>query len=283
MLFIIALLAFISITLLVIILLPMSILPGATAQDEDDEPGGFMYQLKPLLSQMARLNARIDMPIYKSNLEKILTAAGDPFGIKLNGDEFIAFSQLCGFGGAFMVGLLFGFSPVSIVTGLLFGYYLPYLQANSARKERQHSIQRQIPDFLDLLTLSVEAGLDFNAGIMKLVNSARPTPLIEEFRLMIQEIKLGTTRYDALKAMATRVDIPDFTNFVSALLQTDRLGSNLGPTLRIQSDQMRTRRMQLAEEAGGKASVKLLLPLMVFILPAVFIMILGPIVVPLIF
>ena len=96
---------------------------------------------------------------------------------------------------------------------------------------------------------------------------------------MTQEMKLGTTRYIALKAMAVRVDIPDFSAFVAALLQTDKLGASLGPTLRIQSDQMRKRRIQLAEKAGGEASVKLLVPLMLFIFPAVFIMLFGPIII----
>jgi tight adherence protein C len=235
-----------------------------------------------LLSALAKLNARIDLKSYKAGLQKKMTAAGDPLGMKLTADEFIAFSQLAAIVGA-VVFVVFGkFSFPAIFLGGMAGYALSHLWLNDAMKKRKLSIRRQLPDFLDVLTLTVEAGLDFNAALARILKISKKAPLTDEFKLMMQELKLGTTRYMALKEMAERVDIPDFSAFISALLQTDQLGASLGPTLRIQADQMREKRMQMAEKAGGEASVKLLLPLMIFIFPAVFMILFGPIIIKLI-
>lgn len=275
---IIALLAFFAVGLLVAIFFPKAIL----AQPEDGEESdatGFIYQIKPVLAEMAKINAKIPWRSYKQNLSKKMTAAGEPFGIKLPPDEVMALAELGGLAGAIAFSIFFGISPASIILGFTFGCALPQLWLNDSMKKRQLAIRRQLPDFLDLLTLSVEAGLDFNAALNKLVKITKRSPLLEEFKLMAQEMKLGTTRYNALKAMAARVNIPDFSAFVASLQQTDKLGASLGPTLRIQSDQMRKRRMQLAEKAGAEASVKLLLPLMLFIFPAVFIMLFGPLII----
>jgi tight adherence protein C len=275
---IVALLAFSSVSLLVAIFFPKAIL----ARPEDDEEidgTGFIYQITPLLAEMAKCNAKISWQSYKQNLSRKMTAAGDPFGIKLTPDEVIALAELAGVAGAIVLSIFFGVTPAAVILGFLFGFALPLFWLTDSMKKRQLTIRRQLPDFLDLLTLSVEAGLDFNAALNKLVKITRRSPLLEEFKLMTQEMKLGTTRYNALKAMAARVNIPDFSAFVASLQQTDKLGASLGPTLRIQSDQMRKRRMQLAEKAGGEASVKLLVPLMLFIFPAVFIMLFGPLII----
>lgn len=275
---IIALLAFISLSLLVAIFFPKAILARPEDGEENDTTG-FIYQIKPLLGELAKINAKIPWRSYEQNLSKKMTAAGDPFGIKLPPDEVMALAELGGLAGVIVFSICFGVSPAAIILGFVFGFALPHLWLNDSMKKRQLTIRRQLPDFLDLLTLSVEAGLDFNAALNKLVKITPRSPLVEEFKLMMQEMKLGTTRYNALKAMAARVSIPDFSAFVASLQQTDRLGASLGPTLRIQSDQMRKRRMQLAEKAGAEASVKLLVPLMLFIFPAVFIMLFGPLII----
>lgn len=278
----IGILTFISLTLLIILFFPKSILTREE-NEEEAEAGGFIYQIKPLLSAVAKYNARLPLRQHKMKLDKMMAAAGDPMKIKVSADEFIAFSQLCALAGGLLFSLVFGFSVIVLLLGAAAGYGLPYLWLNDARKNRQLSIRRELPDFLDLLTLTVEAGLEFNTAVGKLLKTSRKSPLIDEFKLMMQELKVGEPRRRALKSMAERVDIPDFSGFVSSLLQTDKLGASLGPTLRIQADQMRIRRMQLAEKAGAEASVKLLIPLMVFIFPAVFIMIFGPIIIPLFF
>lgn len=272
----IGLLAFASVSLLVFLFFPKIVL---TRGEEEADSTGFIYQIKPLLTAMAKFNAKISLNNYKNNLSKKMTAAGDPLGIKLMPDEFMALAQLTALTGILISSLLFGFSAASLVLGGAFGFGLPHLWLSDAVKRRKLTIRRKLPDFLDLLTLAVEAGLDFNAALNKLLKATRKNPLVDEFKLMAQELKLGATRYNALKTMADRVDIPDFGAFVASLLQTDKLGASLGPTLRIQADQMRKRRIQLAEKAGGEASVKLLVPLMLFIFPAVFIMLFGPIII----
>lgn len=270
-------LAFVAVSLLIIIFLPRSIFVRSDEEEADDT--GFIYQIKPVLTEMARLNAKIALRSYKESLQRKMIAAGEPFGIKITPDEFIALAQLAGLASAAVLSAVFGFNAALLFGGAALGFALPHMWLNDAVKARKLTIRRRLPDFLDLLTLAVEAGLDFNAALSKILKTSKKSALVEEFKVMEQELKLGTPRYQALKAMALRVDIPDFGAFVGALLQTDRLGASLGPTLRIQADQLRKRRMQLAEKAGGEASVKLLVPLMLFIFPAVFIMLLGPIVI----
>lgn len=272
----IIILAFAAVSLLIILFLPKSIF---VRNEEEVDDTGFIYQIKPVLTEMAHLNAKISLTSYKAGLHRKMISAGDPFGIKITPDEFIALAQLAGMAGAILLSVIFGFAPTIIFGGAALGYALPHMWLTDAVKTRKLVIRRKLPDFLDLLTLSVEAGLDFNAALSKILKISKKSALVEEFKVMEQELKLGTARYHALKAIAGRVDIPDFSAFVGALLQTDRLGASLGPTLRIQADQLRKRRMQLAEKAGGEASVKLLIPLMLFIFPAVFIMLLGPIVI----
>lgn len=264
----------IAITLFVQMLFPRGLLQHGEAAEE--EPSGLLYQIKPLLTLLGKLNAWLPLADYKKRLQKKMVAAGEPFGVRLTADEFMALSELVGVSGGFLFYLLFGPSFSRFLLGASFGYMLPYAHVHMTEKNRKQLIRRQLPDFLDLLTLTVEAGLDFNAALAKILKRSKRTPLIDEFKIMMQEIKLGSTRREALKAVAERVDVPDFRGFVSALLQADQLGTSLAPTLRIQSDQMRKRRLQMAEKAGGEASVKLLIPLIFLIFPAVFIMLLGP-------
>jgi tight adherence protein C len=134
-----------------------------------------------------------------------------------------------------------------------------------------------MPYVMDRLTLSVEAGLDFVAGIGKVVEKSQPSPLIEEMRSVLQEIQVGNTRQQALRNLSTRVQMQEISSFVSLLVQADELGASIGPVLRSQSDLLRTQRFQRAEKAGAAAAQKILFPLVLCILPAVFIMIFGPI------
>lgn len=134
-----------------------------------------------------------------------------------------------------------------------------------------------LPYVMDLLTLSVEAGLDFVAGIGKVVEKSKPSALIDEFRQLLQEIQVGNTRQQALRNLAFRVNMTEVSSFVSLLVQADELGASIGPVLRAQSDLFRTQRFLRAEKAGAAAAQKILFPLVLCILPAVFIIIFGPI------
>jgi len=155
------------------------------------------------------------------------------------------------------------------------GYFLPDMWLKNKIAARKAEIQRRLPDSLDLLTVSVEAGLGFDMALSKVVEKMKG-PLAEEFSRVLHEIRMGKPRRDALKAMATRVDCADLTQFISALVQADKLGVSLANVLRVQSDQMRLKRRQRAEETAMKAPLKMSFVLVFFVLPALLIVLLGP-------
>lgn len=155
----------------------------------------------------------------------------------------------------------------------------PWAWLRGALKERQQSIESALPFVLDLLTLSVEAGLDFMTAIQRIVEKRAIDPLTEELVRVFREVLLGKTRKEALKDMADRVAQDDLNSVVHALVQADELGVSIGAMLRIQAEQMRTRRFQRAEKRANEAPVKMLFPLVAFIFPAVFLVLLGPVLV----
>ena len=166
---------------------------------------------------------------------------------------------------------------IFFVLALAILYIRPVSWLNGAVKERHRAIERAMPFVLDLLTLSVEAGLDFGAALKRIVERREIDPLGEELVRALREMQVGRTRREALKEMALRVDHPDMSSWVNALVQADELGVSIGNILRIQADQIRMRRFQRAEKMGNEAPVKLLFPLVCFIFPAVFLVLLGPI------
>lgn len=168
------------------------------------------------------------------------------------------------------------FIPLSLL-GLLTCYAYPMLWLRSCVRIRQTKILRALPFVLDLLTLSVEAGLDFMMALQRCTERPVIDPLTEELIRVIRETQLGTTRRDALRAMANRIGLSDVRAIVNALVQADELGVSVGAILRIQSDQVRTRRFERAERLANEAPVKLLGPLLFFIFPAVFLILLGPV------
>ncbi len=168
------------------------------------------------------------------------------------------------------------FIPLSLL-GLLTCYAYPMLWLRSCVRIRQAKILRALPFVLDLLTLSVEAGLDFMMALQRCTERPVIDPLTEELIRVIRETQLGTTRRDALRAMANRIGLSDVRAIVNALVQADELGVSVGAILRIQSDQVRTRRFERAERLANEAPVKLLGPLLFFIFPAVFLILLGPV------
>lgn len=167
--------------------------------------------------------------------------------------------------------------------GLLFVAFFAYMALRPSTwlkktiKARHREIERGLPFVLDLLTLSVEAGLDFMTSIRRLIERRKIDALSEELIRAIREMQVGRTRKDALRDMADRVQQPDLSSVVSALVQADELGVGIGAILRIQAEQMRTRRFQRAEKMANEAPVKLLFPLTCFIFPCVFLVLLGPI------
>ena len=157
------------------------------------------------------------------------------------------------------------------------GAAYPVMWVRDKARARQRDIVRALPFDLDLLTLSVEAGLDFAAALAKVVEKGRNGPLAEELSVALKELKLGKTREEALRNLAARAAVPTLTSFVQALIQADRMGTPLGKVLRALSTQMRVERSHRAEKLANEAPVKLLFPLICFILPTLFLMLFGPI------
>ncbi len=169
-------------------------------------------------------------------------------------------------------------APLLGVLGVVLLYLHPMLWLRRAVKRRQQAILRSLPFVLDLLTLSVEAGLDFMTAMQRNIERRRIDELGEELVRVIREIQLGAPRRNALRAMSRRIDLPDMRSVVNALVQADELGVSIGAILRIQSDQIRQRRFDRAERLANEAPVKLLGPLLLFIFPSVFLILLGPVI-----
>ena len=191
--------------------------------------------------------------------------------------------QGVGFGGGVLLGLLLaktagyhGFGLLRMVVVLAgMGVFAPAAWLRRKQDERQASIKRDLPDVLDLLAISVEAGVGFE-GAVEVVTRHFDSPLAVEFNRMLQEMELGLPRREALQNLKRRTEVPELSNFVLILVQADALGMPIGRVLRTQAVEMRLKRRQWAREKAARLPVKILMPLTLFILPALFVVILGP-------
>ncbi|MHB1419228.1 MAG: type II secretion system F family protein [Bacillota bacterium] len=159
--------------------------------------------------------------------------------------------------------------------GALLGGGLPRLYLNQKTQERHDQMERSLPDILDLLSVSVEAGLGFDAALGKVCEKTTGV-VAEEFSRLLKEIRMGKPRRDALRDMARRSTSTDLASFIGSVVQADQLGISMGNVLRLQSQQMRQKRRQKAEEKAMKVPIKMLIPLVIFIFPGIFIVLLGP-------
>ncbi len=157
------------------------------------------------------------------------------------------------------------------------GWWYPNFWVNAQVSARQKKVIRSMPFIVDLLALSTEAGLDFVAAIGKVVEKANPSPLVEEFSQMLKEIKVGSSRQEALREMALRIDLTQMSSFVAILISADQMGASIGKILRQQSAAVRAQRMLAAEKAGARAPTYIMLVIFLFIVPTVFLMIGAPI------
>lgn len=164
---------------------------------------------------------------------------------------------------------------LATATAGLFGYVLPNVLLYNAGQKRETLMRNSLPDAMDLLTISVEAGLGFDAAVSRVAKNGEG-PLNHEFARLLQEMQLGRGRTDSMRAMAERTSLPDLKSFCLAMVQADSLGIPIARVLRIQSKEMRTKRRQRAEEKAQQVPVRMMIPLVLFILPCLFIVILGP-------
>ncbi|MBP8997215.1 MAG: type II secretion system F family protein [Anaerolineaceae bacterium] len=171
----------------------------------------------------------------------------------------------------FSTGRIFLFSLVAVLIGL----FLPYYQLSTQITKRQKEIRKAMPDALDLLTICVEAGLSFDGAMAKVVEKWN-NELSLAFARVIQEIQLGKLRREALRDMQENVGVSEMTSFVAAIIQSEQLGVSLAKVLRVQADQMRVRRRQLAEEEAHKAPIKMLVPMAFLMFPSILIILLAP-------
>lgn len=159
--------------------------------------------------------------------------------------------------------------------GLALGYFMPVISLNSRIRKRQENILKALPDALDLLVICVEAGLGFDAAMGK-VYEKWDNELALAFGRVLREVQLGKLRRDALKDMSDRMDVADVNAFTAAIIQADQLGVSMSKILRVQSDQMRTKRRQRAQERAQQAPVKMMIPMVLLIFPSIWIVLLGP-------
>lgn len=224
--------------------------------------------------------ANLKLEEYRKNIRRKLISAG--MSDEFTADEFIAFK---GF-------LIFGFPLAAIVfmyvmeiplpwyaylAFAVLGFFYPDMMVKSAVEARQKEVRRALPFVVDLLALSTEAGLDFMQAVGKVVEKATPSPLVDELSQVMREIKVGASRSEALKEMALRLNMREVSSFMAILISADQMGASIGKILRQQSESIRNERFVNAESQGAKAAQKVMGPLFLFIIPAIIIMIFGPV------
>ena len=249
-------------------------------EDLELSQGFYERIILPMFNKIGELASRFTPQATLESARTRIEMAGNP--MQLDPAFFLAMRVVVGilFGGAIFGvyatsgrDLLQG-SGLSLLFTIL-GFYFPDLWLSSKIKSRQRAVFRALPDALDLLNVCVEAGLGFDAAMGK-VHEKWEDDLSLEFGRVLQEIRLGKLRREALRDMAERVDVAELTSFIAAVIQSEQLGVSMPKVLRIQSDQMRVRRRQIAEEEAGRAPIKMVFPIGCLIFPSILILLLGP-------
>jgi tight adherence protein C len=236
--------------------------------------------LAPLAHRMLHLGRRLTPHDSAQRLRSTLDRAGNPpwwdvdrvIGLKMVG--FFGFLAV-----SIALSLVWDLStPMKFLVGAgsaVLGYFAPNLWLYNLGVKRESQMRREVADALDLLTISVEAGLGFDAALSRVAKNGEG-PLAEEFARVLQEMQLGKGRSEALRALGERSQLSEVRGFATAMVQADAFGIPIGQVLRVQSKEMRVKRRQLAEEKAQKVPVKILFPLIFFILPTLFIIVIGP-------
>lgn len=258
----------------------MAIKEAAEEQDELFSQSPLFKLILPFVQHLGRVLSGVRfLDSLRADLQMKLIRAGKVDTI--TPDEFIGFMLLCGVIGC-VVGLYFDFMIDVGATGIIgiafLVMLLPSMSLNDAIKRRQKSIRKLLPYTLDLLCLAIEAGLDFTAALNRIADNLGKTPFRDEIRALSRDLSMGKTRAEALRDMERRIGLEELTSVVTALIQADELGASVGPTLRIQSRELQRKRFQRAEKQAMQAPVLMLIPLVLFIFPLVFLVIFTPIV-----
>jgi tight adherence protein C len=239
--------------------------------------------LRPLAKRLSGSVSRVTSSNFSERTQKRLALAGNPGDMRVA--DWLGIKAIGTIVGAILFFLLFVvigvlklpfiLGIVMTVVGALLGYTLPEFWLGRRVRQRQHAILLMIPDALDLLTISVRAGLGFDSALAKVVEKL-PGPLSDEFRRALAEVRVGKQRREALRDIIVRTEVTPLTNFIGAIIQAEQLGVSISKVLQVQSEQLRIERRQRAEEAAAKAPIKMLFPLVGCIFPSLFIVILGP-------
>ncbi len=256
-------------------------LEGVTSLEEIELQQPVMDRtMRPLMRRLSGIGTKLTSRDRVGRTESRLASAGYPYGLRTI--DFMGLKVVASLATSGLAFLLFGLALsgpstgfILAVMGLVLGFFIPDFWLSRRIKARQKAILLSIPDVLDLLTISVKAGLGFDAALGKVVEKT-VGPLTDEFRRALAEVRIGKTRRDALKELVGRTNVPALTNFIGAIIQAEQLGVAIANVLEIQSEQLRIERRQRAEEMAAKAPIKMLFPLVGCIFPSMFIVILGP-------
>jgi tight adherence protein C len=248
---------------------------------KDELDGSFNDRvLAPFLDRLVGLGRRMTPADYGQRIQRKLDVAGNPPGWTV--DRIVSL-KVVGIGAGVVVAVLLVFllklgalpAILACVVGGVVGYFAPNLYLYQKGYDRTNKMQRDLPDALDLLTISVEAGLGFDAALQQVARNTQG-PVAHEFARVLQEMQIGLGRSRALKALGERSTLVDLRSFCSAMVQADAFGIPVGQVLRVQSQEMRIKRRQRAEEKAQQIPVKIMIPLVLFILPCLFVAVIGP-------
>ena len=236
--------------------------------------------LQPLQARALRLGRRISGADSAERIRRKLDLAGNPAGWSV---DRVTSSKVMGAGVGLLVGLAAGMLLADALTtrvvfagaGLGIGFFAPNLYLYQLAYDRANTLQRDLPDAIDLMTISVESGLGFDAAVQQVAANTEG-PLADEFGRMLREMQLGMGRGEALRSLGERSSIDDLRSFVSSMVQADSFGIPIAQVLRVQSGEMRVKRRQRAEEKAQQVPVKITIPLIFCILPTLFVAVMGP-------
>lgn len=234
----------------------------------------------PLLDRVVELGRRFTPDGYTDKIRGLFVASGNTSPDAV--DRFLATKVVAAAATPVVFWFVFGFVGMGGIKGLGAAALLsavlifaPDAILNRKVEERKIEIRTMLPDVLDLLVISVEAGLGFEQALDRTVSSV-PGPLTDEFARMLGETRAGASRANAMRAMEQRCDVPELRSFVLAILQADTFGVSIGRVLRAQADEMRIKRRQMAQEKAQKAPVKMMIPMVFCVFPALFVVVIGP-------